>query len=180
MFTGFFLSGVENELSQLNTSSVITSHLESSVVIWLPRSLGNDAFDIYSCITFIPDALAVCSLFYWAPWVSLSLLLSTATDSVTTVFYPPDSTIDQQVDVTWRWHKEKTAQFQFYVFILEILDEQSISPWTSGGRLSDDARIYRWHASAAFSKGCDSHLLLQSVWTAAHSGPHLKRHLCKG
>lgn len=31
--------------------SVITSRLERSVVIRLPRSLGNDAFDIYSCST---------------------------------------------------------------------------------------------------------------------------------
>lgn len=31
--------------------SVITSRLERSVVIRLPRSLGNDAFDIYSCRT---------------------------------------------------------------------------------------------------------------------------------
>lgn len=91
-----------------NVFSVITSRLESSVVIWPPRSLGNDAFDIYSRGTSIPDALVVCTLFYWAWWVSLSLLLSSMADSVSTAIYPPDSTrstIDQMVDVSWRWHR---------------------------------------------------------------------------
>lgn len=72
-------------------SFVMRSCLESCVVARPPRSLRNDAFDIYSCSTSVPDALVVCSLFYWAWWVSLSLLLSSTANSVTTAIYPPDS-----------------------------------------------------------------------------------------
>lgn len=56
-------------------------------------SLGNDAFDIYSCWTSVPDALVVCSLFYWAWWVSLSLLLSGSVDFVSKAIYPPRTVV---------------------------------------------------------------------------------------
>lgn len=87
---------------------IMTSHLERSVVIRPPRSRGNYSFDIYSCSTSVPDVLVVCSLFYWAWWVSLSLLVTSTSDSVTTAMYPPDSTrgtIDQTADGSWRRHK---------------------------------------------------------------------------
>lgn len=155
-----FFSGAENELSQLNIFSVITSHLESSVVIRLPGSAGNDAFDIYSCGASIPDALVVCSLFYWAPWVSLSLLLSSAANSVTTVLHPPDSRIDQLVDVAHR-----TAQSQFGFFSVQILDDlqQGSSREQTGG---GDVHIHgRQKTSAAF--------FLPFVWSL-----HVLLHAC--
>lgn len=83
--------------------SVITSRLGSSVLI----RLGNDAFDIYSSSTSIPDALVVCSLFYWAWWVSLSLPLSSMAASVATVMHPPDGSrcvADEPVDASWQCH----------------------------------------------------------------------------
>lgn len=137
-----------------NIFSVITSRLESSVVIRPPRSLGNDAFDIYSRGTSVPDALVVCSLFYWAWWVSLSLLLSSMADSVTTAIYPPDSTrstIDQMVDVTWRWHRGRHSH-RFLIFHFRGSDDnlrQSVSRWMSRWRFSDEARTHRRQISAA-------------------------------
>lgn len=116
--------------SGCNIFSVITSRLESSVVMRPPHSLGNDAFDIYSCGTSVPDALVVCSLFYWAWWVSLSLLLSSMADSVTTAIYPPDSTrctIDQTVDVTWRWHKARHMKKKNVISLIWMTWTSSVS-----------------------------------------------------
>lgn len=120
-----------------NIFSVITSRLESSVVIRPPRSLGNDAFDIYSCSTSVPDALVVCSLFYWAWWLTLSLLLSSMADSVTTAIYPPDSThehdwSDSRYDLT---AAQRAAQSQIFKRLRWSLTvkEQVEAQWQSFG-----------------------------------------------
>lgn len=145
-----------------NIFSVITSRLESSVVIRAPRSLGNDAFDIYSCSTSVPDALVVCSLFYWAWWVSLSLLLSSMADSVTTAIYilqtAPASTIDQTVDMTWRRHK-RLHSHRFLNVSLGTQTMISDSDWA--GRRS--VTMLCTHRGCFITWGCDFLHTWQSV-----------------
>lgn len=172
-----------------NIFSVITSRLESSVVIRASRSLGNDAFDIYSCSTSVPDALVVCSLFYWAWWVSLSLLLSSMADSVTTAIYPPDSTrstIDQMVDVARRRHK-RTAQsrildFSFQMTISNRGSEQVEAWWR---KLVSTGDTFQQLMVADSSPEDVSFSLTWQPWTSAVShlafsfSHHPKKHLCK-
>lgn len=84
-----------------NVFFAIASWPESCAVTQPPISLGNDAFDIYSCWTSVPDALVVCCLFYWARWVRLSL--STVRHGVLCYHSDLSSRRQSQHDWSDRW-----------------------------------------------------------------------------